>query len=89
MAMQKILEIVVKRIKYPSWYQYDEGNATEFEEEYRLYREELATLFQNLASNKFFHESLLQTLATLFSSIRPPMTPFNEAEVVLYLAYNL
>ena len=49
----KILEIVVRRVKYPEWVTFEE--IFEYEEEYYFYRSNLASIFFNLASVKPIH----------------------------------
>eukprot|EP00347_Sterkiella_histriomuscorum_P020494 403337586 len=87
---QKLLEVVIGRVKYPDWCTYEEGNVlSEHEEDYHVYREEIVVLFINLAHVKPFHDQFIRTLAQLFESIVPGKTPFNQAEVPLFLAYHL
>lgn len=77
-------------MKYPDWCTFQEGNVlSENEEDYIVYRDELVVLFNNLAHIKSFHDTFIKTLAQLFESIVPQQTPFNVAEVPLFLAYHL
>lgn len=82
--------MVIRRVKYPDWCIYEEGNVlSEHEEDYHAYRDELVVLYINLAHIKSFHDSFIKTLASLFESIIPGKTHFNVAEVPLFLAYHL
>ena len=87
--LSDLLQTLIYRVRYPEWCTHDEFGMSEYEEEYAAYRDELANLFINLASVKSFHPALIKTLAQLFESISPLTTPFNEAEVPLFLAYHL
>lgn len=55
-VFHEILKIITLRIKYPSWCTFTEdSDLTEFEEDYRVYREDLSTIYLNLSLIKPFH----------------------------------
>jgi hypothetical protein len=59
-----MLTVLIRRIKYPSWCTFEEGSfLTEHEEDYRVYREELSTMFLNISMIKPFHSMLVEILA--------------------------
>lgn len=64
-SIQEILKIIIKRIKYPNWFDIDgDGNTfIESEEDYQVYRDELSVLFLNIALIKPFHQTLLMIIA--------------------------
>jgi hypothetical protein len=55
--------VIIKRVKYPDWYNYDAedngegqgGDLHEYEEDYTIYRDEIAALFTNIAMIQSFH----------------------------------
>ena len=49
MNIMTLLGVIVNRIKYPAWCQFDDNSKSEYEEDYSSYREELASLFVNIA----------------------------------------
>lgn len=72
------MEVIIRRVKYPDWCTYEEGNVlSEYEEDYHAFRDEIVVLFINLAMIKVFHEQFITTLAQLFESVKPGITPFN------------
>ncbi len=77
------------------WYQFQENNSGEAaellenEEDYYLFREELITLFLNLARLDKFLPFVLSSVSALFQQIVPGTTDFREAEVPLLLMCHL
>ena len=62
----------------------------EYEDDYLMYREELAiSIFSNLASIPLFKDTLLKLLGQALASVQQGASTFQQAEVVLYLLYNL
>ena len=60
-VMQKMaltLEVVIKRLAFPSWATLD-VEPDEREAEYAQYRQDIITLYLNLAMNKLFHQYVL------------------------------
>ncbi|CDW81505.1 exportin-t [Stylonychia lemnae] len=85
----ELLRIIIKRVKYPEFCNFEGNDQSEYEEDYHHYREEISTVFMNLAQVKQFHQLFIQGLAQLFESIVPGKTAFNHAEVPLFLAFHL
>ena len=56
--MTEIVKIMVRRVKYPSWFTFQKDE-NENEEDYVIYRDELQVLFQNLTMVKAFLVPLL------------------------------
>jgi len=61
----------------------------EREEDYKTYRDELSTLYLNLAMLKPLHHSLLSSIAQLLQTVNIPQMHVNDAEVPLFLIYSL
>ena len=63
---------------------------SDYEEDFMKYREELAVnIFANIASIKQFNQVVLQMIVELLQGINPASSTFQQAELVLYLIYNL
>jgi hypothetical protein len=62
-VLTQLLQVIIKRIKYPDWCTYQEGSTlSEHEEDYIAYRDELAVIFTSIAMIKSFHEHLMQIM---------------------------
>lgn len=86
----KILEITIRRVKYPEWVTF--GEIFECEEEYYFYRNDLGMLFVNLASLKPLHNQVLQTVQNAFDFVKGNKIQelkVSDVELPLFLLYHL
>ena len=92
LALVEIFNVVTSRICFPKWFKF-RGNLednTEYEDDFLKYREELAiNIFSNLASIPLFKDTIIKLLGQALTSIQPGKSSFQEAEVILYLLYNI
>ena len=92
MALVEIFNVSTSRICYPKWFKFrnNQEDNNEFEDDYIKYREELAmNIFANLAAIPLFKETILNLLGSALSSIKPGASTYQQAEVILYLLYNI
>lgn len=86
--MAQALQVLIKRLAFPAWASLD-VEPDEREAEYAQYRQDMTTLFLNLAMNKLFHQHVLTTIHGLLERLNPASTPVRSAEVPLLLVFNL
>ena len=88
----ELFNVSTMRICYPKWFKFRNNleDQNEYEDDYLMYREELTiSIFANLASIPLFKDTLLKLLGQALTSVQPGVSTFQQAEVVLYLLYNL
>jgi hypothetical protein len=92
LALVEVFNVSTSRICYSKWFKFRNNveDQNEYEDDYLTYREELAiSIFSNLASIPLFKDTLLKLLGQALASVQPGVSTFQQAEVVLYLLYNL
>jgi hypothetical protein len=88
----EVFNVSTTRICCPKWFKFRNNveDQNEYEDDYVMYREELAIIiFANLASIPLFKDTLLKLLGQALATAQPGVSTFQQAEVVLYLLYNL
>lgn len=91
-ALVEVFNVSTTRICCPKWFKFRNNveDQNEYEDDYVMYREELAIIiFANLASIPLFKDTLLKLLGQALATAQPGVSTFQQAEVVLYLLYNL
>lgn len=86
----QVLAIVIRRVKYPEWVTFED--IFEFEEEYYFYRNDLAMIFQNLASLKSLHSLTLNEIQRAFDFVKQNdirNMKISDVELPLFLLYHL
>lgn len=86
----QVLAIVIRRVKYPEWVTFED--IFEFEEEYYFYRNDLAMVFQNLASLKSLHSLTLNEIQRAFDFVKQNdirSMKISDVELPLFLLYHL
>lgn len=80
----KILNIIIKRVAYPSWCDI-EIEADDLQIEYQKYREVLKIILKNIALVKPCQQQFLQRIYETIDAVQPVSTPIRQAEVPLIL----
>lgn len=86
----QILEIVVRRARYPEWVTFEE--IFEQEEEYYFYRSELSQIFHNLACIRPIVDQVLFKIQQAFDVVRQndiKRLSVSQVELPLFLLFHL